>query len=107
MGCWGPRPYENDEAADWFRDLWTDFPVPAKVEQTLLLDVEKNHNRIRAAIHVLLQLGDTYQWPIDDLDRHLGMAVDKLEEMLEEKVYHDRDTRREVRREIRILKSRL
>ncbi len=107
MGFWGPRPYENDDAADWLRDLWMDFPVPERVEETLELDVSKNHAQIRAAIHVLLQLGDTYQWPIDCLDRHLQTAIERLEDILRAKVYSDSDTRREIRKEIRILKSRL
>jgi hypothetical protein len=107
MGFWGPRPYQNDDAADWFRDLWEDFPVPEKIDQTLDLDVGTNHAHIRAAIHVLLQFGDTYQWPIDFLDRQLKTAIERLEEMLNAKIYPDVDTRREIRREIRILKSRL
>ena len=107
MGCWGPRPYENDDAADWFRDLWADFPVPEKIDQTLDLDVATSHAHIRAAIHVLLQLGDTYQWPIDCLDRQLKTAIERLQEMLSARVYSDLDTRREIRREMRMLKSRL
>jgi hypothetical protein len=93
MGFWGAKPYENDDAADWFRHLWAEFPVPKKVEETLNLDVETNHAQIRAAIHILLLLGDTYQWPIDDIDRHLDLAATRLEEMLELEFYSDDDFR--------------
>ncbi len=41
MGCWGVEARENDSAADWFGDLWDQLPVPQKVEETLLLDLEK------------------------------------------------------------------
>ena len=42
MGFWGVRPYENDDAADWFRNLWADLPVPKQVEETLDLDVDSH-----------------------------------------------------------------
>jgi hypothetical protein len=70
MGSWGIKPYENDSAADWFGDLWEEFPLPSKVEETLKLDVDDSHEEIRAAAHVVLQLGDTYIWPADSIDRH-------------------------------------
>ncbi len=104
MGCWGVKPYENDGAADWFGDLWDEFPVPKKVEETLNLDVEEYHEEIRAAAYILLQLGDTYQWPVDDIDRHCKVAATKLEELLG--IYEDAEFQSEIRKEIDILRAR-
>ena len=107
MGFWGVRPYENDDAADWFRNLWEDLPLPKTVEETLDLDVDRHHAQIRAAIHVLLMLGDTYQWPIDDIDRHSQLAITRLEEILELEFYKDDEFQNQIREEIEILKARM
>jgi hypothetical protein len=60
MGCWGVEAWANDAAADWFDGLWERFPIPLQVEETLQLDLQDNHEEIRAAAYVLLQLGDAY-----------------------------------------------
>ena len=75
MGTWGYKPYENDAAGDWFGDLWDELPLPAKVEETLELDVEDYHEEIRAAAHLLIQLGEVYIWPVDLLDHHCDLAA--------------------------------
>jgi hypothetical protein len=107
MGCWGVKPYENDGAADWFGDLWDDFPLPKKVEEALNIDVEEFHEEIRAAAYILLQLGDTYIWPIGDIDRHCTLAATKLEELLKSGIYDDAGLQSEIRKEIDILRSRI
>ena len=107
MGCWGVKPYENDGAADWFGDLWDELPLPKKVEETLNLDVEEYHEEIRAAAHVLLQLGDTYRWPVGDIDRHCSLAATKLEGLLKSGIYEDAEFQSEITKEIDILRSRI
>ena len=42
MGTWGVKGFESDSAGDWFGELWDEFPIPAKVEETLKLDLVLN-----------------------------------------------------------------
>jgi hypothetical protein len=107
MGCWGVKPYQNDAAADWFGDLWDEFPLPKKVEETLNLAVAEYHEEIRTDAHVLLQLGVTYIWPVGDIDRHCTLAASKLEELLGSGIYEDAEFQSEIRSEIDILRSRI
>jgi hypothetical protein len=41
--------------------------------------VEEYAGQIRAAAYMLVALGRVYIWPINDLDRHLRLAIEKLE----------------------------
>jgi len=107
MGCWGVKPYENDGAADWFGDLWEEFPVPKKVEETLKLDIQDFHEEIRAADYVLLQFGDTYCWPVGDIDRHCELAATRLQEMLDSGIYEDEAFQTQIKQEIATLRSRV
>jgi hypothetical protein len=107
MGCWGVKPYENDSAADWFGDLWDEFPVPSRVEETLKLDADDSHEEIRAAIHVLLQFGETYIWPVDSIDRHCDLAARRLEEIKTMEEYSGGDFQSQLQKEIDILRSRI
>ena len=107
MGSWGVKPYENDSAADWFGGLWDECPLPAKVEETLKLDLEDYCEEIRAAAHVLLQLGHTYIWPVDSIDRHCDLAARRLEEIKAMEIYSGADFQAEIQTEIEILRSRI
>lgn len=51
------------------------------MEDTLKLEVAEAHDEIRAAASVLLFLGRNYVWPVQDLDRHLALAADRLEQV--------------------------
>ncbi|MGA3093611.1 MAG: DUF4259 domain-containing protein [Terriglobales bacterium] len=81
MGAWGKLPWDNDGAADWFDDLFKNTKLAKRVEDTLKLDVENSHQEIRAAASVLLFLGHVYIWPVHDLNGHLALAADRLEEV--------------------------
>lgn len=81
MGVWGNLPWDNDAAADWFGGLFETTKLAKRVEDTLKLNVEDSHEEIRAAASVLLFLGRVYIWPVHDLDRHLTLAADRLEEI--------------------------
>ena len=109
MSAWGTKAYENDSAADWFGDLWDEFAVPAKVEATLNLDIEDCHEEIRAAAHLLVQLGDTYRCPVDHIDRHCSLAAKRLEEILSAGIFEEDETEfiNEIKAEIDILRSRV
>lgn len=106
MGSWGVKPFENDSAADWFADLWDECPVPKKVEETLKLDIEDSHEEIRAAAHILVQLGENFIWP-DSLDQHCDLAVQRLEELKSMEEYAGEDFQEAVDHEIEILRSRI
>ena len=107
MGCWGVKPHESDSAADWFGDLWDEFPIPAKVEETLRLDLEDNLEEIRAAAHLLVQLGETYIWPVHSIDRHCDLAAHRLEEIKALEQYSGDDFQAQLQNEIDILRSRI
>jgi hypothetical protein len=107
MGCWGVKPFENDGAADWFGDLWDELAVPKKVEETLKLDVQDFHEEIRAAAYVLLQLGDTYRWPVHEIDRHCELAAKRLEEMLNSEIYEGEEIQAQIKQEIATLRARV
>jgi hypothetical protein len=81
MGTWDKLPWDNDAAADWFAELFEKTKLATHVEDTLKLEVEKAHDEIRAAASVLLFLGRNYVWPVHDLDRHLALAADRLEQV--------------------------
>ncbi len=105
MGAWEQSPWDNDGAADWFGDLFDEIPLAKKVEETLNLDPEEYAAEIRAAASLLVMLGRTYVWPIDDIDRHLQLAIAQMENV--HTVYEDEpEFAAAVADEIAILKSR-
>ena len=105
MGAWGYAPWESDSSADWYGDLFDEIPLAAKVEATLNADPEEYADEIRAASALLILLGRTYMWPIDDIDRHLKLAITQMEKVLT--VYEDEpDFASAVAEEIAVLKSR-
>ncbi len=105
MGAWGYAPWDSDSAADWYGDLFDQIPLAAKVEATLNADPEEYADEIRAASALLILLGRTYMWPIDDIDRHLKLAITQMEKVLT--VYEDEpDFASAVAEEIAVLKSR-
>ncbi len=83
--------------------------MPAKVEATLRLSVDDYHEEIRAAAHVLVQLGDTYRWPVDSIDRHCSLAANRLEEILGAGIFEEDETEftDEIKAEIEVLRSRV
>lgn len=105
MGTWGPAAWDNDSAADWFGDMFDATKLAAHVEETLLLDPEEDADEIRAAAYMLVALGRNYIWPIDDLDRHLALAIEKLEAI--KLLYAEEDFETTINDEIAQLKARL
>lgn len=106
MGAWGIAPWDNDSAADWFGDLFDEIPLAAKVEETLNADPKEYAEEIRAAAALLIMLGRTYMWPVDDMDRHLELAIAQMEKV--QATYEDEpEFASAVAEEITVLKSRL
>jgi hypothetical protein len=81
MGAWGYAPWDDDSAADWFGDLFDEIPLATKVEETLNLDPEEYAAEIRAGASLLVMLGRTYVWPVDDIDRHLQLAITQMKKV--------------------------
>lgn len=105
MGAWGLAPWDDDSGADWFGDLFEELPIADRVEQTLNLDPEEYAAEIRAAASMLILLGRTYIWPIDHIDRHLALAIERM--LLVREVYGEEpDFAAAVDDEIAILRSR-
>src|ERR1700677_4311330 len=108
MGAWGKLPWDSDSAADWFGDLFEMTKLAEHVEDTLKSNVEVAYEDIRAAASVLLFLGRVYVWPIRDLDRHLALAADRLEEVSRvEVIAESPELVEEIRHEIQELRSRI
>ena len=105
MGTWGNAAWDNDDAADWFGDLFAASKLATRVEKTLKKkDVEEYAGEIRAAAYMLVALGRVYIWPVEDLDRHLRLAIKKLEAIHALDDYQDDPT---IASEIAELRSRL
>ena len=108
MGTWGHLPWDNDSAADWFGDTFDKTKLAQRVEEALKLNVDDSADEIRAAAAVVLLLGHIYVWPIKDLDRHLALAADRLEEIKKSGVYAEApEIESSIASEIEELRSRL
>lgn len=108
MGWWGINPWDNDGAADWYGDLFEATKLDERVEETLKLDATTSHEEVRAAAALLLALGRTYVWPIADLDRHLDLAANKLQEIINKGILSESEELvEEVRHEVAELRSRI
>ncbi len=108
MGSWDYMPWDNDTAADWFGDLMEDSPFVAKVVETLNQNVEECRDEIRAAASILVMLGRVYIWPIEDYDKHLQLAISKLQELLDKTELGKDDTFRwQIENEIKVLDARM
>jgi hypothetical protein len=100
--------WENDGAADWFGETFDATGLTKHVDETLNRDPEDDHEEIRAAAYLLVTLGRVFIWPVDDLDRHLALAISKLEAIRELEIYQEAPELREaIGQEIEVLRSRL
>jgi hypothetical protein len=81
MGKWDIEPWDDDKAADWFADLFERTKLAQHVEAALNGNPNGESEKIRAAASLLIFLGRPFVWPIDDLNRHLALAADRLEEV--------------------------
>lgn len=106
---WGTAAWDNDDAADWFADLFAATKLAQRVEKTLKKkNLDEYAGQIRAAAYLLLALGRVYIWPQEDLERHLRLAIEKLEAARELEEYKEEtDLIKCIDREIAELGSRL
>lgn len=105
MGAWGSNPWDDDQAADWFGELFEETRLAEHVEKALKIrDVEEYAPEIRAAAYVLSALGHNYVWPVEDRERHLRLAIAKLKAI---RKLPDYEGMAEIDEEIAALRSRL
>lgn len=81
MGDWGPRAWENDEAADWFQEFWKDGWALVQKEIEEFDPTEEQYDSLRAAAYVLAAFGGSYLAPVAYLDKLRGWLV-KTQEIL-------------------------
>jgi hypothetical protein len=107
MGAWGKAPWDNDGAAEWFDGVMGSSGLPLRVEAALVLDAEEHHEEVRAAAYVLAALGRTFIWPVDKLDAHLTLAIEKLRRIASMEIYVEAGFSPLIEQEIAELASRL
>ena len=109
MGSWGTKPWDSDDAADWAARMMKETGLAKYVGETLQREISADFpgdaDEIRAAAAVLLLLGDRYVWPFDERDRHLKLAISRLEEILAKDYLEWANE--QIQAEIAVLKSRL
>jgi hypothetical protein len=108
MGTWASAAWDNDSAADWYADMFHATGLATYVAEALDRDIEEHRDEIRAAAYLLVALGRVYVWPIEDLEKHLALAITKLEAIKALETFKDSpDCVRAVDEEIAVLRSRL
>lgn len=107
MGHWGPEPWANDSAADWYDALFRSTQLAEHIELTLTLDLADHCDEVRAAAYLLLVLGRHETWPDDSRERCISIAIDQLNRALDQHLYTYPDIVKQVRGEIRLLNQRL
>jgi hypothetical protein len=107
MAMWGFEPWQDDLAADWFADLFSQGKIAQRVEQALSRsDVEEYWPEIRAAAHVVAVLGDV--WPPEQLAAHHRLAIEKLEAVKQSPEFAGNDVMgSEIDAQIAVLQARL
>jgi hypothetical protein len=105
---WGKAAWDNDSAADWYGHLFRSTGLAKHVEEALNRDPVEDADVIRAAAFLLVQLGRVYIWPVHDLDRHLALAIQKLEAVRELEEFQEAEGFvEEIEAEIAVLRSRI
>jgi hypothetical protein len=109
MGGWETKPWDNDVAADWFMHMMDATGLAEYVEKTISQELGDDDpgaraDEIRAAVSILVLLGHIFVWT-EDWEKHLKLAVSRLEEILAENYGYGAEE--QIRAEIELLKLRL
>jgi len=86
MGAWGEDAYENDTAGDWFDYTFEKAKLSWHVQKALNSDYVEEQ---RAAAYLLEHLGKVYIYPTDELEKHLALAIIRLEDLLDDEEWID------------------
>jgi len=89
MGTWGSKAWENDTAADWFGDTWDACALPEIIDEALKLDVREYPEEVRAATFVVIQLAQTFVWPVEKIDEHVKLAHKQLKQLVRSGIHRD------------------
>ncbi len=84
MGYWGMAPWDNDQAADWFLEVFEKTGLANVVADTLAQEIEPGSSidQIRAAAALLILLGRNYVYS-EQLEEHLALAVRRMKAIRE------------------------
>lgn len=81
MGMWAFKPWDNDQAADWYGD----FMESTNFREVWLRGINENPMEepdiVRAAAALFVMLGRVYVWPIDAYDEDLEHSIAALEKV--------------------------
>lgn len=108
MSDWGVRPWENDAAAVWFQQAIANGELPSAVERTLRLDISSHSAEIRSAAAVLILLGRVFTWNGPHFQKHIKLAIARLEEILASGLYSEApDVVEQISNELQVMHYRL
>jgi hypothetical protein len=80
VGAWGPEPWDNDDAADWFGDLFETLPIVDLVLEGLSPESGSAVNV--AALWMCVDLCRVYVWDIDRYDETIATAIKTADRIL-------------------------
>jgi len=89
MGMWDIKPWDNDEAADWYGDLMDKTGLRAHWLEGINSHLTDEADTVRAAVGLFLMLGRVYIWPIDNYDEDLEVTIIKAECLLDVPEYSE------------------
>ena len=106
MGSWGYKPYENDEAGDFFTGLTESDDAVRVITKALKSGSEDGE--VRAAAHVLAIIRKYVARPYLYL-QDINKSIQRLELLLNDDEYlndwdHPADAKRAIQRELRALR---
>lgn len=92
MGMWDIRPWDNDQAADWYAG----FMVQSNFRELWLAGINlqadsEDADAVRAAAALFMMLGRVYIWPIEHYDEDLALTISQLTKTLECPEYEECD----------------
>ena len=107
MGMWDIKPWDNDEAADWYGDLMDSCGIRQKWLQGIQSSLVDKADTVRAAVGLFVMLGRVYIWPIENYDEDLELTISKCEALLEVDEYLEcKELIEQINLELEELKSR-
>lgn len=85
MGTWGHKPWDSDDAADWFAETFAKVDIDAAIAEACRYS--DNYGAIRSACYLLTVLGrSAYMWPgdLERLNQHKRDGLELLRAMAAE-----------------------
>ena len=89
MGMWDIKPWDNDEAADWYSDLMENCQIRNKWLEGIKADMADESETVRAAVALFIMLGRVYIWPIHTYGSDLELTISKCEALKQVEEYQE------------------